>query len=112
MKPTTTYTRGETYELGFNGRRFTVEYIHNSIELDCEKGILNLDDMVTLGELFYNEFETPIVGNRTVPEGVTKGHKGKKETIREVIRDLSSGQNCVEIQQWKDIPEGLLLKVA
>lgn len=107
MKPTATYTSGETYNLEFNGRSFTIVYIHNSMEWDCKNGILNLDEMVTLGELFYNKFETPRVGNNTVPEGVTKGHKIKKETIREVIRDFSSGQNCVEIQQWKDIPEGL-----
>jgi len=105
-EPIITNTRTEIYDhLILEGRSFTVQYILNTLEYDGK--VESLDDHVILYETVFNQYETPRMGNDLVPKGVTKGRAGKTEVIRSVMRDLSSGQNYVEIQQWREIPQGL-----
>ncbi|GEM_PF-5811461 len=102
-KPTIKQTRIETYRFVIEERGFRIEYVYNSLE---RKGIMtHLDERVVLGEEVINKYETPRLGNTTTSE--SKGHSIKTQTIREVLRDLSTNSGLTEIQQWREIPEGL-----
>ena len=103
-KPTITTTRKEDYDLALNSdeRRYVVSYVLNSVEhADGKK--LDLDEHVLLAERVTNMYETPSFG--IVDSGhVSKGNKVRDFPIREVFRDLSSGQNYTQISQWGNIP--------
>ncbi len=97
--------KSEFYFFDYNGRNFQVEYLSRATELEGKAE--PYDDMVRLGEVLRNKYETSLLGNTPLEEGVTKGYQTRVDTFREVVRDLTSGQNLVQIQQWRDLPTGL-----
>jgi len=100
-------TKIESYSLRFGDRSFEVTYFLNTLGGE-DGGLQPLDDTVVLAESLRNKYETPLRGNHPVSPGVTtKGFAVKTEVIREVMRELSLGQNLVQISQWREIPEGL-----
>lgn len=98
-------TRSEFYDFNYNGRSFQVEYLSRATEFEGKAE--PYDNMVRLDEVLRNKYETPLLGNTLLEEGVTKGYQTRVDTFREVVRDLTSGQNLVQIQQWRDLPTGL-----
>ena len=107
LTPTTTLTRQETYDLRHKGNHYQVCYLHNSIVYQ-DGSKYDLDDHVVLEEVLVNQYASPWLGTQEIPEGSTRGYSMKNEVIRRVTRDQSTpGYQCVEIHQWKDIPQGL-----
>lgn len=98
-------TRTELYSFRQGNKTFEVEYLTRATEFNGKAQ--PYDDMVRLRELLSNKYETPLMGNISVEDGEIKSRAMKAETIREVVRDLTSGKNLVQIQQWREIPTGL-----
>ena len=106
LEPDVSIERYERYDFKLQGRRFEIEYLTISLEREGKTELL--DDHTTLYEKFTNKYGNPII-TEGLKEKLYGGHKIKREIIRTVTRafELPEGKILVEIQQWKDIPEGL-----